>query len=226
MFDVDPAAEDVLAEVALGVGLAHRPGDPADRVHGLTADVDERLAGPHRVAGDDDALDHRVRVVHHDRQVPAGAGLALVGVDDHVVRLAGLAGLRLRDELPLQPGREPGPAAAAQVRILDHRDDRVGIHRQGLAQAAVAVQRLVVVDLPRLVGTEPLGENRSQRHVRLSTVRGRTVARRRLTAAHCQPNTGFGLRAGGLGLERFGPLVEEPGDLALDLLERAQRSTA
>ena len=48
--------------------------------------------------------------------VPAGARLALVGVDHDVVRLA----VVLRDELPLHAGREAGAAAAAQAGVLDH----------------------------------------------------------------------------------------------------------
>src|SRR3954451_1265800 len=91
----------------------------------------------------------------------AGARLALVGVHDDVL------GLRvvLRDELPLHAGREAGAAAAAEVGVLDHGDDRVGRERQRLAEPGVAVEPLVVRDLPRLVGAEPLRQYRCERHL-------------------------------------------------------------
>src|SRR3954452_14864600 len=156
----EAAVQDVLAEVAPGARLVHRADHAADRVHRLAADVDERPFGAHREAGDDDALDHRVRVVHHQWQVAAGAWFALVGVHDDVL------GLRvvLRDELPLHPGREAGATTAAEVGVLDHRDDLGRLHAQRLAQAGVAVQPFVVVDLPGLVGAEPLGQDRGQGH--------------------------------------------------------------
>ena len=44
------------------------------------------------------------------------ARLALVGVDAHVDR----PGMVLGQEGPLQPGGEPGPAAAAEVARADH----------------------------------------------------------------------------------------------------------
>ena len=71
--------------------------------------------GADRVAGDHDALDEGVRVGEEERDVLAGAGLRLVGVDDEVVRLA----VALRDELPLHSGGEARAAAAAQTGVLD-----------------------------------------------------------------------------------------------------------
>ena len=65
-------------------------------------------------AGDGRALDEHVRVGHHQRDVLAGARLGLVRVDHQVVRLA----VALRQEAPLHAGREAGPAAAAQPRVL------------------------------------------------------------------------------------------------------------
>ena len=121
--EVEPGAEDVLAEVALGVRLGDRVAQPAGGVHRLAADVDERPVGPDRVRGDDHALDQRVRVVRHQRQVLAGARLALVGVDHEVVRLA----VALRDEAPLEAGREAGAATAAQAGVLDQLDQVVRV---------------------------------------------------------------------------------------------------
>ena len=67
----------------------------------------------------------------HQRQVLAGARLALVGVDHEVVRLA----VVLRDEAPLHAGREAGAATAAQAGVLDQRDQVVRVRRERLAAA-------------------------------------------------------------------------------------------
>ena len=142
-------------------------GHPADRVHRLAADVDERLCCAHRVAGDDDALDHRVRVVHHQRQVTAGARLALVGVDHDVVRLRGLAGLACGMNCHFMPVGKPAPPRPRRFESLTIVMSVVRRQRQRLAQAGVAVEALVVVDLPRLVGAEPLGQDGGERHLLL-----------------------------------------------------------
>ena len=52
----------------------------------LAADIDVAGVRAHREAGDQAAFDQLVRVVAHDVAVLAGARLALVGVDDEVVR--------------------------------------------------------------------------------------------------------------------------------------------
>src|SRR5664280_2108905 len=70
---------------------------------------------------------------------------AIVGVDHQVVRLA----VALRDEPPLHPGGEAGTAAATQPGGLDQRDHGVGVHRQGGAQAGIAVVALVGFERPR-----------------------------------------------------------------------------
>ena len=98
------------------VGLGDRVLQPPDHVQHLAAHVDEGVVGPDRVGGDHGALDERVRVGQHQRDVLAGARLGLVGVHHQVVRLA----VALRDEAPLHAGREAGAAAAAQPGLLDH----------------------------------------------------------------------------------------------------------
>jgi hypothetical protein len=88
-------------------------------------------------AGDDHALDERVRVALHERAVLERARLALVGVAHDVDGLAGA----LRDERPLEPGGEPGAAAAAQPSVLDDLDDVTRRHRERAAQACIAAVR-------------------------------------------------------------------------------------
>ena len=111
----------------------------------------------------------RVRVGHHQRQVLAGARLALVGVDDEVLGHRrrtgrGLPRLGLRDEAPLHAGREAGAAAAAQAGVLDQRDELVGRHRQRRPQGRVALEPLVGRQPPGLVGAPAGGEHGSERH--------------------------------------------------------------
>ena len=57
--EVEAGAEDVLAEVAGGVGLLDRAQQPAVDVHDLAAHVDEGVVAADRVGGDDHALDQR-----------------------------------------------------------------------------------------------------------------------------------------------------------------------
>src|SRR5512138_747772 len=81
-----------------------------------------------------------MRVVGQELAVLAGARLGLVGVADEVDPL-GLLG----DEGPLEAGREPGAAAAAQVRLLHLVHDGGGLEPERLVEglvAAVAAVRL------------------------------------------------------------------------------------
>ena len=135
-------------------------GDATDRVRDLAADVDERVVRADGVGRVDAALDQRVRVGEHERDVLAGARLGLVGVDHEVVRLAGV----LRDEAPLHAGREACAAAAAQAGVLDERDDVVGVDAEGHRDHVVAA--VAAVALERVgVGLVPVrGEDRGQRH--------------------------------------------------------------
>ena len=92
--------------------------------------------------GDHDALDQHVRGLLHQLAVLEGAGLGLVGVADEVlVRVA------LRQEGDLAARREAGAAAAAQARRFELGEDRLGRHRERLAQRLVAAAALV--DLER-----------------------------------------------------------------------------
>ena len=95
--------------------------------------------------GDHHAFDDGVRIVLEDQPVFAGAGLALVAVAQHVLRLGRLLG----HERPLHAGGESGAAAAAQVRRLHLVDDGVRLHGQRLLQRLVAVELEVAVEVGR-----------------------------------------------------------------------------
>src|SRR5262249_38211648 len=135
--------EDVLAEITRRVGLLQ--GLLVLLVHfpDLAVDVVVARGRGHRVAGDDHALDHRVRVVAQEVPVLARARLALVRIAYHVFRARELA----RHERPLQAGGEAGATAAAQRRLLEIVDEifRFGFGFQNTTQSLVTVARLVVL---------------------------------------------------------------------------------
>src|SRR5918994_1197543 len=144
---VEPGALDVAAQQPLVVGGVDRRLEPAARPAALAPQVDEGVAAADGVGGDDHALDQGVRVALEQLHVLEGAGLALVGVDHQVGRLAGPLG----QEAPLHAGREAGPATAPQPGVLDQLDQVLGRLPEGGVEAGVAVQLTVAVDLMRPV---------------------------------------------------------------------------
>ena len=116
------AVDVVLAEQFGVVGLIDRRLQPLPLANELAAHVDVAGAAIHRAAGDQAALDQKMRIVPHDLAVLAGAGLGLVGVDDEVMRPVAD---RLGHERPFQSGRKTGAAAATQPGGLHLVDDGV-----------------------------------------------------------------------------------------------------
>ena len=100
--EIEAGARDVLAEIALRVRFRDGAIHEIDQIAILAADIDVAGVRVDRQAGDQDALDHLVRIVLHQQPVLAGARLALIRVDDDVFRL----GRSARNEAPLQTGRE------------------------------------------------------------------------------------------------------------------------
>ena len=105
-----PVPEDVLADVALRVGLGELGLHQLLHVVELAADVDVGDLRADRPAADQAPLEEQVRVALHQHVVLERARLALVGVAADVLRQRRV----LEHELPLQAGREAGAAAAAQ----------------------------------------------------------------------------------------------------------------
>jgi hypothetical protein len=135
---------DVRPGVAGLIRLGNCLPKPADHVQHLATDIDEGVVRPDRVRGDDHTLDQRVRRGQHQRDVLAGAGLGLVGVDHQVL------GLRvvLRDEAPLHSGGEACTAAAPQAGVLDQGDNLGRLHLEGGTQGVVPATPFVVGHLP------------------------------------------------------------------------------
>ena len=142
-----PAAEDVLAQEALGLGLGDGAVEPLCREIVLAAHVDERPLRLDGMACQDDPLDQLVRVVFHDHSVFEGSRLRLIGVDDQIARV-----LARGEEAPLLPGREARAAAAADVGGLHLVDDLLGrfpAREDGFGYLVAAVGD-VGVDLVRI----------------------------------------------------------------------------
>jgi hypothetical protein len=119
-----------------------RVAHPSHRMRIFRAYVDVAMLGADRDSGDHYALDDQEGVAFHEHAVGEGAAVAFVGIADDVFAVRA----RLGAGLPLDAGREAGPAAAAQARA-DHFLDRSGRpDRQRAFEAGDAAGRPIFVD--------------------------------------------------------------------------------
>ena len=137
------AAEDVLAEEALRVGVLDGLLHDHRQVAILTADVDVSRMRTDGERGDHDTFNDRVRIMFENQAVFAGARLALVAVAEHIFRLGRL----LRDKGPLHSRTESGAAPSAQAGVLHLIDDRVRAHAHSLLHGFVAVELEIALDI-------------------------------------------------------------------------------
>ena len=161
--EVEPeaAAEDVVAEHAVGAGLLDRVLEPEHGEGVLGAHVEDALRRAGDVAGDRHALEERVGVALDLVAVHVGAGVALVRVADEVLLGAG----RRAQELPLVAGEVARPAAAAELGRLDLLDDGGGVGvDQDLVEGLVAADRDVLLDV---VGVEEAAVAEDDLHLAL-----------------------------------------------------------
>ena len=121
-----------------------RPGNPfsahprprgacAHRQRIFGADINQRLIGADGAGGDHQALEHAVRIAFHHAAVHERAGVAFVGVADHVFLRAFLPARRL----PFAAGREAAAAAPTQAGLGDFLQICSGV-RRGMAFFAAA----------------------------------------------------------------------------------------
>src|SRR5581483_4992897 len=148
--EVVPAAEDVPAEEAPVVRLGHDAFEDPPRPEELPPAVDERRVALDGVRGDDRPLEELMRVPLHELAVVEGPRLGFVDVHDEIRGLAGV----LRDERPLDAGREAGTPAPSKTGCLHDLDDLLRAHREGPSQPFVAARLEVAVD-PDRVGLAP-----------------------------------------------------------------------
>ena len=141
--EIESRAEDVVSQQTVVAGLLH---GYLETLHGqgiLGADVHQTLGGSDTVAADGHGLDYRVGVALEDGTVHERAGVALVGVADHVLLLAGALG----GYLPLETGGESSAAASSQTGLLDGLYGLLGSALEHLGQSLVAVAGYVLVDI-------------------------------------------------------------------------------
>src|SRR5579864_548099 len=143
--EIVSAAENVLAEKTLRVGVGNRLLHDLEQIAILAANVDVARVRAHRDSRDYHAFDHGVRIMLEDQSVFASPRLAFIAVAQDVFRLRRSLG----NERPFQARVESRAAAPTQSRILDFVDNRVRLHAQRLAHRLVPVELDVAVDIRR-----------------------------------------------------------------------------
>ena len=144
--EVEPRAENVLAEQAVFAGLGDGNLEPLDGERVFGADVDEAVVGVDAPAADHHGFDDRIRVAFHDGTVHERARIAFVRIADDVF----VGGVELAGDFPLQSGREAGAAAAAQAAGLDVGEHLGAVALQAVGQGLVAVAGDVLQDVLRI----------------------------------------------------------------------------
>src|ERR1700733_518807 len=140
---IEGAAEDVLAQDAALITLRQRPLRNLEKIAVLATEIDETHLRANGQPGDHGAFDDGVRVVQEDQVVLAGAGFALVAVDQHVLGLLALFG----HEGPLHTGGKACATAAAKAGGLHLIDDPLGALLNALAQGRIATKLDVLIDV-------------------------------------------------------------------------------
>ena len=153
--EVEPRPEDVFPQEVLQAGVGDGRLQPPGDGFIFAADVDIRRVDAHGVRGDDDPLEEKVGIVEHDIAVLERPRLPLVGVDAQIPG----TGQVLRDEPPLDAGRESRPAPAAEIRRLHFAQDLGGRHLQGLADGRVAAPAQVNAQVVEVGRAEVPGED-------------------------------------------------------------------
>ena len=107
------AAEDILAEVALGTRLGKGGVDDLRAFGEFAADINVGEVHVVRPAGNDHAFDELVRILVNDLLVLERARFGFVRVANEINRL----GIRMAYEAPFEPAGKASTAASAQAGI-------------------------------------------------------------------------------------------------------------
>ncbi len=117
-----------------------------DIFHGqgiFLADVDVSLVGADGIGPQGQSFQDRVGIALQETAVHVGAGVTLVGVDDHVLGIVG----GVARALPFAAGGESAATAASQIGLLDFVEDfLVGHAVERLGQGRIPADGQVVVD--------------------------------------------------------------------------------
>jgi len=185
--EVEAAPEDVLAEQPVLARLVQGVLETLDGKRILGAHIHVPLVRADGVGADDHALDEGVRVAFEDGAVHERAGVAFVGVAQHVLDVAAL----LLGEPPLHASGKAGAAATAQAAGQHLLDDLFGGHLgDDLGEGLVPVAGDVLADVEGVddpaVPQHDLDlavEERDVRHLRLGLVGTGSVAHEALDDA-------------------------------------------
>ena len=113
----------------------------------LSTDVDVALVGIDGITSDAHGFQDGVGIAFQHGTIHERAGVAFVGVADHVL----VGGLVDSSELPLEAGGEAGAATAAQAGLGDFFDDLLAGHLgEDLAQGGIAVHGDILLDVLRV----------------------------------------------------------------------------
>ena len=140
--DVEPVAEySILAQ------LHQLPCQVVAQIHVLRAKVEDAMPGANAVGRDRHAHEYLLGAVGQQRPVLEGPWLALIGVADDVLLVAGGCAA----ELPLVAGGETRAAKSPQARLGDGGDHVLGSHRQAAAQQRAVIGVTAEEHRPRRV---------------------------------------------------------------------------
>ena len=146
--DVNPhllaAAENVVAQSALGYGGLYSFAHATHGQRVLSANVNVALIGADGTRGDHQALKHAVRIAFHHAAVHEGSGIALVTVADHIL----FDRILLTGSFPLASGGKSATTAATESRFQNEVADGLRIHLQiGFARGLVASRSNKLFDI-------------------------------------------------------------------------------
>ncbi len=142
--------EDVHAEQSVFLGLFYCYLKPLYGNWILSPDIYISLVGPDGISCDRHGLDYAVGVALQYTSVHERAGVAFVGIAEHVFFIA----FRLPGQFPLEACGEPCAASAPEAGLLDLFDDLFGGHfRQCLRQRLISVKSYIFVDILRVDDT-------------------------------------------------------------------------
>ena len=141
---VEVAAENLLAQETEVAGLLNSDLETLNGERIFSTNINVALRSADREAGDGHGLEDGVGIAFERGAVHVSAGVALVGVTDHVL----LALRLLHSELPLHTGGEARAAATAETRLKHLIDDLLGRHlKENLLESLVTVAGDIILDL-------------------------------------------------------------------------------
>ncbi len=114
--EIEAGAQNIFAQQAIFAGLVERRFQPLNGQWILGPNVHQAFVGPNAIATNGHCFNHCVRVAFQNRPIHEGAGVALIGVADHVFLFIFL----FPGDIPFQSRWEATAATSAQTRVHDY----------------------------------------------------------------------------------------------------------